>query len=153
MYLAANLRRLINRGMTAVLLQLFGIIDWFAPTYGSWFKRVFFMMLVYDLLDQTKTAEDITLYTVNQRVLKIKKRTYLQSIFEAARNQELRLNPNQMGGEYTFQQMVKAALESDVQAKEFGQLLVKQIPKKLRYGDEQMKQDVAQLIRPNTIQV
>lgn len=138
--------RTIGCYLALKLLQFTGLL---VPGWGTWSKRLFFILTTYHELQRHQLFANIPLERVNERLLKIKQQAVLTNVSEITQWNVIHLDLNELRERGVDIQAIVSGSQLGARDLEIvTKAIIDSCPASLNYGKSAMYSDVLRLLCP-----
>lgn len=148
-----KIRYAFDQVKTAIFLKILAILTFFSPRCGNWFKRVFFIITLYNDMQKNSIYEELTLQQVNDRLLQFRNME-LEQPTVAVHLKQINYVKFDWSGVKDLGidcKNSKAPDLSNTEIRELSDLLVKQTPASLNYGEDAMRMDITRMFNKGVL--
>lgn len=145
--LKSRLNYLLGVIGASVFLKFLSLLTFLSPRCGNWFKRVFFIITLYNDLKRNELFKDLSLIQVNERLLRFKEPQLLDSATDISRMPLVEYDWSFLEGlGLDVEQLMHVGDMSLHDARQIGVVLSTQVPAGLNYGSQAICADIVHLL-------
>lgn len=130
-----------------LFLKMLSLIAWVTPSCGNWIKRLFFILSLYHELQRHQLFKGVSLDRLNVKLLQIKEPTVLSNVSEIAQQPLMQYDFTSLSEVgVNIQKILETGKITQSEALAISNVIAKQTPPGLRYGESAMISDITRLL-------
>lgn len=149
--LKSRLNYLLSIIGASLFLRFLSLLTFLSPRCGNWFKRVFFIITLYNDLKRNELFKGLSLKQVNERLLRFKEPQLLDSATDISRMPLVEYDWSFLEGlGIDVDSLMQVGEMSLHDARTIGEVLSTQVPSGLNYGSQAIREDIVRLLSRQT---